>query len=511
MRGSPAEVSGRRTERLVVVLLATFGAVFALVLPPCQAPDEHGHFLRAYSVSEGHFVPRQKVAGWGADDLPKSVTAFLSYVRFIGRSDLKVTEADLGANRVPLDPADREVHVFGAVGAYPFVPYLPQAIGIAVARWGHLDALTAFYAGRLANLAASVSLIWLAVRIVPAFKLTFGVLALLPMAVQQIASHSPDSITIALTFLLTALLLRMAIGDDPVKPAWVVAAWILTVVLAFSKPPYALVAVFYLAVPAERLGSRLRYLVVGGALAVLLVASMAASARFTKEYSPDTMEVDGWLVPGRFTRSLSGQVEAIKADPQRLVEACVATTIDHGARWIEMLSRLGWGEAAINPLAAQVYLWFVVVAVVLDQASGPVLSVRLKWAAALAASLGFGMVLTSAYIGFSAVGGRVIEGIQGRYLLPLLPMAALTLSLRGIRVQADPRLLRLVILMGSTAMLGLAVAVLVRRYYLAEEAEWLAPTRTVSVVTLLMVVAAAAGSARALHRAGRDEHHVLGG
>jgi len=484
------------TDRIVAAMLGAFGLVFALVLPPCQAPDEHGHFLRAYSVSEGHLVPRQKVAGWGADDLPKSVLGFLSYVRFIGRPDLKVSGADLDANRVPLDPGARDMHVFGAVGAYTFLPYVPQSIGIAVARALGLDALSAFYAGRLANLAGSVLLIWLAVRIVPAFKVTFALIALLPVAVQQIASYSPDSITIALAFLLTAILLRMAIGGDPVRRLHVLAACVVTACLAFCKPPYAMLAVFFLAVPAARLGSRGRFVAAGLGLAVVLIISVSASARFTRGFSPDEMEVDGWLVPGKFTRSLTGQVAAIKARPLRLVEACVATCIDHGARWIDMLSRLGWGEAVLNPLAAQVYLWFIAVAVVLDQASGPSLPVRAKWAAALAAALGLGMVLTSAYIGFSPVGGRVIEGIQGRYLIPLLPMAALPLSLRGIRVRGEPRLLERVALTGSAAMLGLAVSVLVQRYYLAEPAEWLAPTRTVALAMAVLVLVAAFWGAR---------------
>ena len=53
---SNAFSSGRKTAYAAVVVAGLFGCAFALLMPPFQFNDEHGHFARAYQISRGEFI-----------------------------------------------------------------------------------------------------------------------------------------------------------------------------------------------------------------------------------------------------------------------------------------------------------------------------------------------------------------------------------------------------------------------------------------------------------------------
>ena len=63
--------SNRRSEYLSLGLCGLLALTFAIMVPPLQINDEHGHFIRAYEISRGEFVAR------GAPDLPASIAAFV--------------------------------------------------------------------------------------------------------------------------------------------------------------------------------------------------------------------------------------------------------------------------------------------------------------------------------------------------------------------------------------------------------------------------------------------------
>src|SRR6516165_10403522 len=76
---TPAEADTQTVARLLFApqylipsLLALFGVVFALGMPPFQTPDEDSHFFRAYQVSRGRLLPRM-IDGWGGGLVPSSL------------------------------------------------------------------------------------------------------------------------------------------------------------------------------------------------------------------------------------------------------------------------------------------------------------------------------------------------------------------------------------------------------------------------------------------------------
>ena len=92
--------------------------------------------------------------------------------------------------------------------SFLILPFLPGALGMAVARLLGFAALGCLYAGRIANLIVYTLLCWLALRSAQKFRPAFLCVMLLPMSLWMGASLSYDAALLACYYLMLALLTR---------------------------------------------------------------------------------------------------------------------------------------------------------------------------------------------------------------------------------------------------------------------------------------------------------------
>jgi len=199
-RGSGRGTAGARPA-LICFLLGLLGALPLVALtPPFQVPDESQHFLRAYQLSE---LRMRAIVQDGETKamLPSSLIELIE--SFLG------TRAVLAPRRItaqplqqtwmaldrPLEPGRREL-VSLEYSAYPPPPYLPQAIAIAAGRWLGAGPLALLYLGRLATGLVALIVLASAVRLMPIGRELTMLFGLLPMAIYQYASVSPDAAVI---------------------------------------------------------------------------------------------------------------------------------------------------------------------------------------------------------------------------------------------------------------------------------------------------------------------------
>ncbi len=470
-------------EFVFPLLLGLFGVIFALGMPPFQTPDEDSHFFRAYQVSERRLTPRM-VGEWGGGRVPSSLVRIRdTFFPLAFRPERQTRWEDFAPYLdAPLAPKSREPKPFPGSAYYSFVPYVPQAVGIAVSRLLGCGPLAILYAGRLANLSFSLLLFHLALRITPIFKLVFGAVALIPVTVQQLASTSPDASTIGVALLFTAVLFRLAIVEGVVADRrWGLALLGLAGWLTLCKFPYATLALLYLAVPPARWGGWRRYLLVGSGLAAVTL-SLTLFLSGLKKYTPDRL-----IGPGS-QASIQAQVAWIQADPLAFAQVCAATIAEHGQIWFDQLGYLGWLDTKVNPLAMHALLVLLVLLGLADRPLPHTPDWRLKTAALGAAGLCTLVILLCCYVAGCAVGAPLIIGPQGRYWVPVLPLLLLPLSNRLVRVRAPHQVLLGLTAAASSAVLLVAVAGFVRRYYFALEWHPQVIPAALVVATLLFIV-----------------------
>lgn len=434
------------------------GLVLIFVTPPFQVPDEPAHFYRAYAVSEGEPWARREGERLGAV-LPASVQELGADFQsnLASRPDRAISpETILRALRVPLDEERRRFADYRTSAQLTLVPYLPQATGIAIARALGAPALGLLYAARLANLLAATALIAVSLRRLPAFPWLLTMLALTPMTLFLRASASADALTTALAFLLAGAAARLAWGEGQ-RAGWRDVA-VLTAgaaALCLSKPAYVPLAGLVLLIPAARFPNGRR----GPALT--LFAAITGAAFILAMATVSTMDVS--LRPDTPV-DRDRQIEDALADPLRVAGIVTEDYLRRGDRYAaQIVGQLGWLDTNLPKPFLWAYLLVLGLLVLLDGRRG--VEVR-PWQRALLCLMALAtlaLVSAAQYAFWTPYGADHVDGIQGRYFIPLAPAAAWLLH--SCRFAVSPALLGRVLPWLSVLSSAFSVELLLRRYY----------------------------------------------
>jgi uncharacterized membrane protein len=344
---------------------------------------------------------------------------------------------------------------FSSVAFYSPIAYLPQAIAIGGGRWVGAGPLALLYLARLANALVAVALLAWSIRLMPIAPEALMVAALLPMAVYEYASASPDAAVISTAFLFTAVALRMQL-----RGAWTVGEVAIAAVsgLVFSsqKPVYAPLLV--LGMPAVLTSRSVKDTLLAQA-AILLVA--LGGTAFWIRFS--------WVraVLPYVGISLTDQAIYIATHPLIYAETIARSFRDYGKFYYKsLIGVLGW----MNLELPTVVYALPAVALPLGIFAQPTNTARLPhcavaWNVLLLASSIF-LVMTALYLSFNRVGSPIIEVVQGRYFLPLLPLFIATAgSVVRTRLSRKASLAASLLITGIVAVqLLMAIIAILRAY-----------------------------------------------
>ncbi len=424
-------------QRLFVVAALCAVVAFTFLTPPFQVPDEVGHFWRAESIAYGTILPRMSPTGAIAE-LPKDVAA-LVHVFWKDTGNVRITGDDFHRARWVRVEGENPVPVRFPAGYTP-IPYVPQIAAALIARATHAIPLVTFYLGRLFNALAYVGLLALAIRITPVLRWLFAAAALLPMALYLAASWSPDAMTIAVSFLFTAALLR---GVKTWRDLTFVV--ITGAVVGLCKPAYFLIALLALVVPVARASWRVIILVVTAA--AVAVAMWNAARAF---------------VPARpgVRIDAAAQIDCMRRDPAVFGDAIVHEVRLHGYEYAEQgVGRLGLLDIGLPSLIVPAELLLLLLCAWSAAAAIPA---RVRLIALLVVIGTIAGIALSSYLGWTAVCARQIDGVQGRYFLPIVPLIFAVVSAPLLKREA----IAAVAVLGVSAIANAAAFVaVIARYY----------------------------------------------
>ena len=212
-------------HKVAFVIIIIFGIMTALIVPICDVSDELEHLTRAEITSQGVLIPH-----WTGDDV--------GIDRLYNQSDegkySNVLNPDVGFETIKsmfFFSQNREKTVFDTDGdtnkidyskfidgsafeQNPFFGYLPQAIGIFIAKLLDLNVIWMLWLARIGNLICYATLISLAIRRTPVLKMPMLAVACIPIAIYQSASASIDSMIIGLGILAISYFIYMIKADE---------------------------------------------------------------------------------------------------------------------------------------------------------------------------------------------------------------------------------------------------------------------------------------------------------
>jgi uncharacterized membrane protein len=412
--------------------MVALGVAYVFVTPPMRVPDEHLHFFRSAAIANGHLIPN----GGGKPDaspIPQGLKTVVWVMSWVDK-DGKFNRPQFNtAIRIPLEPVKEPVVEFPAW--YTPLPYLPQSFALVVARIANVRPLIAFYAGRVFNLAVAITLIALAMRVAPSHRNIIAATALLPMAMFEFASWSADALTLALAILFTAL---------AVEGGGTAALIAVAFLLGLCKPAYFLLALLVLVIPGRPLRSRL------GIVVSMVIATVIAFA-----YG----HMAAYQQRGGLPIDPASQLACVLHDPMRFLRLAVADVAVHGRYYIDgLVGRFGLNEFSLPMTVVVIEILTLLAAALTSKRTLTPLGRIVAIGIVIATVAG---VVLSQYMIWSIVCGDAIEGVQGRYFLPILPLALLAISFSIPRLRLDARVIAAIALVCN----AFAFVSIIRRYW----------------------------------------------
>ncbi len=404
------------------------GTLITFILPVNSIPDESSHFDAAYYYSD--LILRVPGTGHEGTIYKRSCDAVLqdSLANTLeGNHYYQLKKHFLES---ALDSELTEVPYTITSHIVPGFTYFPAAIGISFGRLLHLGAFSTFTLGRLFDLLVYVLLVSLSLRLMPFGRNLTAMICLLPISLQQAASASYDAVLMGILFLTGALFLSFW-NKERLGRLDIIAASVLSGLLAISKGGVYLPVLLLLGpVFIKRIqGYRNRGTAAGRTgiqhvrkawLIVLcaFLAGIAAAGIYMLKFRLTMATILGQDANGG-TEMTYGAGMFIRA-PQKLIYMLWKTLIDVGDTHLRDLfgGRLSW----LQVKTGWPFLLFLLIGVLLlvhteeDRMSS---SWREKAVLLLAASCVVLLVDLSMLLAYTVTSSSHIQGIQGRYYLPV--------------------------------------------------------------------------------------------
>lgn len=457
------------------------GALFAFANPPLQTPDEADHYLRTYAISMGRFdfdasrgypqdveslieafpgawVNAHTSAGLGADpdtgaEKPYNTAGYaLKQYGDEGRIESIADSFSQYLNRQKRDSLPPTVT---EPVSFLILPFLPGALGMALARLLGLGALGCLYGGRLANLLAYTALCWLALKQTARSRAALLCLMLLPMSLFMGASLSYDATLLGCYYLMLALLTRQEWSTSTAALYAAACVWV-----NIAKPwlnllwimPPLLVTRFEF----KAKGKRWQWLLgtLAGALLVSWLVVWYGNA-FRHNY-PVIARQGGETVNG------GAQLAFVLGNPLRYIAVLLGTLYENDF-FLGQLGLFGWKDLPVALLNLTGPLLLGLAALFCANPRQGLGRRRIGGLGVFALVYAVG-AMTAMYITYTPVGMVRIVGLQTRYFLPVwlvLVLLAAALLRRCVMVRVDADRVALPIF-GGYAVVG---AVLLFQHY----------------------------------------------
>ena len=397
-------IKGKVYNKVFSIIMLT-GVFFCFYTPVMDSPDENFHYSRSLYISEGHlYLPSNKQELLVSSDISDVETVFKK----------PLVNTDLGRKEVSSKKV--QYNNLANTNGYSFVSYLPQTLGIFIAKVFHLSIFASILLGRFFNLLTFALLCRFAIKKSGPRQQIFGILAIVPINIYIAASFNQDAMANGLIFLAIGIFYSF-LDKKKVDYKDLLIYFCLSVLIALSKLPYVLLIGLLLFIPKEKMSQK-KYLTT-----VLLIGIAAFYSllwlKITSGLNLKVIHVNPQINP----------IEKIKYTIENMPEF-IRMMVKEGVNFIpfklQSLFTFGWLAYDVKS-----FIWFYLVfisIVILISPKAPKMKKISKlgvWLVALGIIFG---ILMTAYLMWGEITDMSIKGIQGRYFSGVFVLLALAVN-----------------------------------------------------------------------------------
>lgn len=416
-------------------VLLILSIIYVFIFPPLTVPDEAHHFYSSYwladaitgQVNEEGFLVRS--SDWNLfANMQDNAIDFKDYQTVLSNFELFQT-----------DQSYETVDYFTfSLGSENPPAKIATTLAILLGKLLNLGTYPLFYLGRLFNAISYAICAFIAYRLMPFGKNVVMGISLLPMTLHLVGSYSYDVGIISLAMLLTAMLLKAIFDDGLIKRALTASILVASALLAPCKLIYSTIILLVLFIPNRRFQSkRTALLYKGGVLVAPLLAILALRMASISDLAVVTQQLD---VRGSETGHFY-ELAFILHNPMAAIAIFFRSLIVQGDfYWSTALGRsLGWFQADI----ATPYFYCIPLLLGLiltaqqDSLDTQKIPAWLRMALLVIAGMTFAGSMLSMFIGHTFDTEPIIQGVQGRYILPVAVPLVLALRSNNVQITRD--------------------------------------------------------------------------
>ncbi len=394
-------------EKMFIIYCLFYVLPILLIMPPYQVPDEPYHFYNSYQLSQIDFKNTGSFIAEGNVVVPKNMDC-------IDYSKLSKDDMVFDVNSIGECFNNEENIVYKLPSNYLSpdhkIAYFVSGIGIKLADIFCDSPIIIFFVGRLLNCLLSMIIVYFAIKIAPKYKEIFLSLGLMPMFIQQAISYSYDSLLNSICLLIIALILGLTIKNkDRVNIRYYLLLVISSIIIINIKAIYLPLLFLLIATNDgnfnEKKYNKYIYLI----LCVLI--------SFIISYLITTLFSIGYDGPSVIRDTIN--YNNILHNPLLIFTIANNTINKYGMIYLNgLFGYFGWFRFKMDDFFVYAYIAYFIYLIISNN------GLKINKLKRLVIFLGILLILASVfgalYFEFTAPNSLVVDGVQGRYFIPVL-------------------------------------------------------------------------------------------
>lgn len=421
-----------RIEKVFLFTVLCLGVIYNFLLVPYMTPDESYHIDMSYRHSNtllGIESAGENKCYKRADDAETEFTSAPSLENYKLVYD--------GLFETVKDDRLVEADATSTTEA-PIILYLPAVLGMTLGRLLHLGTVPMLLLARWCSLLFFAVMTYLGMKKLPFGKTTLFLLAILPMNLQQCTSFSYDAVITGVSFLYICWCISLACKETQVRAFDVALLGILGIILIYGKSGvYLPLVLLPLLIPAKKLGGRRAWTICMLGLLMLPVLGFLNKNTVAVSYIAASTEATASVGS---TTTAGYTLGYFLSQPLDLIRIFANTLSDKSAFYLESLAgqKMGWVEIEISELIPMLFLLLLVLSAMKTKDEPVYVKSGQKWWIAFVCAASAGMILAGMLLTWTPRGHISIEGVQGRYFIPMMPALMVLLRNKTLTWERSP-------------------------------------------------------------------------
>lgn len=383
-------------EKIFLVVAISFCTLLCIAMPITKGHDESIHGFRIYEYANGKIVSDGK-----------NVNLQLGVIEALKDKPLYTSLFEQPKDNYNVNT--EKVNMESRIASYSPITYLPEIVGVFIGKIITNNALIQLYIARICNMILCITIIYYAIKIIPFGKNMIFLISLIPIAIEGYATLSADGITLASSILFISFVLKLSYDTkDKISNKQIVILTLLSILVAINKTVYLPIILFALIIPKEKFKNN-KYMQI---FAIFLISTLI-------DFS--------WYFLG--TKSnIQGQgseaLQFILMNPIKYIGKICYTLSVRCQIYIEEVfgGYLEWNEN----VKICVFPIILLITSILIVKKGEKETFKFNsWQKILCIVIVLSVIFaifTAMFLGWARLEKEYIEGVQGRYLLPILPI-----------------------------------------------------------------------------------------